>query len=117
MGPGTSGAARRAAAWIYGQGGLGVYADDLAFYSEEFDGSAVAPLIDGHRCPVAFLSGAYDYSAPPEDARRLSSSIAGSTVQLMPELGHFPMIEDPDRFRAYLVPALDRIGQARARNA
>ncbi|HYX93152.1 MAG TPA: alpha/beta hydrolase, partial [Myxococcaceae bacterium] len=113
MSPATSDQARRSATWIYSQGGLGVYAGDLAFYSEEFDGDAVAPRIDGARCPVAFLTGAYDYSAPPEDARRLSALIPGSTVEIMPDLGHFPMVEDPDRFRTHLVSALERIAAAK----
>lgn len=101
-------AARRAAGWIYGQAALGVYAGDLAFY-EAFDGAAVVRRIDPARCPVAFLTGAYDYSAPPEDGRRLSALLPGSTFELMPELGHFPMVEDPDRFRLHLAPALARL--------
>jgi pimeloyl-ACP methyl ester carboxylesterase len=108
MGPGASEAARRSACWIYGQGGLGVYAGDLAFY-EAFDGGAVAPRIDGARCPVAFLAGAYDYSATPDDARRLAALVPGATVDVMEDLGHFPMVEDPDRFRAHFAPALDRV--------
>ncbi|HEY6005553.1 MAG TPA: alpha/beta hydrolase [Anaeromyxobacter sp.] len=112
MSPATPEAARRSAAWIYGQGGLGVYAGDLVFY-EQFDGGEIAPRIDGARCPIAFLAGAYDYSATPEDARRLASLVRGSTVEIMPDLGHFPMLEDPDRFRAFFVPALERIAARR----
>lgn len=97
---------RRAAAWIYGQGALGVYSGDIEFY-EHFDGDAVARRIDGAKIPVALLSGAYDYSATPEDGRRIGALIRGATVKLMPDLGHFPMIEAPDRLRTYLVPVLD----------
>ena len=102
---------RRTAAWIYGQGGLGVYASDLAFY-EAFDGGAVASAIDPRRVPVALLTGSYDYSAPPDDARRLADLIPGATFELMPRLGHFPMVEDPDLFRTFLVPALARLERA-----
>lgn len=108
MSPGAPEAARRAAAWIYGQGGHGVYAGDLVFY-EQFDGGEIAPRIDAARCPVAFLTGAYDYSAPPDDARRLAALVPGSTVEIMPDLGHFPMVEDPDRFRGHFARALDAI--------
>lgn len=108
MSPATSDAARRTATWIYGQGGLGVYAGDLVFY-EQFDGGEIAPRIDGGRCPVVFLAGAYDYSATPDDARRLGALVAGSTVEIMPDLGHFPMVEDPDRFRLHFAPALERL--------
>jgi hypothetical protein len=31
----------------------------------------------------------------------------------MPDLGHFPMVEDPDRFRTHLVSALERIAAAK----
>jgi pimeloyl-ACP methyl ester carboxylesterase len=104
---------RRAAAWIYGQGALGVYSGDIEFY-EHFDGEAVAQRIDGTRCPVALLSGAYDYSATPEDGRRIGALIRGATVKLMPDLGHFPMIEAPDRLRTYLAPVLDELLARRA---
>lgn len=114
MAPAGSEAARRAALWIYAQGAYGVYAGDLAFY-EAFDGGAVAPRIDGARCPVAFLAGAYDYSATPDDARRLAALIPGATVDVMDDLGHFPMVEDPDRFRLHFVPALERVGARSAR--
>lgn len=113
MSPRTSVERRRVAAWIYGQGGLGVYASDLAFY-EAFDGGAVAPAIDARRVPVALLTGTYDYSAPPEDARHLADLIPGATVELMPRLGHFPMVEDPDLFRTFLAPALARVAPAPA---
>lgn len=108
MSPAASEAARRSATWIYGQGGLGVYAGDLAFY-EQFDGGDVASRIDGARCPVELLTGAYDYSATPEDAQRLGALVAGSRVEIMPALGHFPMVEDPDRFRIHFAAALERI--------
>jgi pimeloyl-ACP methyl ester carboxylesterase len=106
MSPLASVSDRRAAAWIYAQGGLGVYSGDIEFY-EHFDGEAVARRIDGRKCPVALLSGAYDYSATPEDGRRIAALIPGATVKLMPDLGHFPMIEAPDCLRTYLAPVLD----------
>lgn len=114
MSPLASVADRRAAAWIYGQGALGVYSGDIDFY-EQFDGEAVARRIDGTRCPVALLSGAYDYSATPEDGRRVGALIRGSTVKLMSDLGHFPMIEAPDRLRTYLAPVLDDLATRLAR--
>lgn len=111
MSPRTSLEQRRIAAWIYGQGALGVYASDLAYY-EAFDGTAVAPRIETRRVPVALLTGTYDYSAPPDEARRLADLIPGATLDLMPRLGHFPMVEDPDLFRTFLVPALERVSRA-----
>jgi pimeloyl-ACP methyl ester carboxylesterase len=33
----------------------------------------------------------------------------GVKVTIMEELGHFPMSENPDRFRRYILPVLDEI--------
>lgn len=98
---------RRRASWIYSQGAPGIYPGDLSFYSEEFDGSVVAPRIDARRTPVALLSGVYDYSATPEDGARLAGAIPGSLFVKMDGLGHFPMCENPDRFRPFLLQGLE----------
>lgn len=107
MSPTSPEAWRRRAAWIYAQGGPGVYAGDLGFYSDEFDGHAIAAQIDTDRVPVHLLTGEYDYSATVEDGEALSHLISGATFRTMPGLGHFPMSENPDLFRGYLVQALD----------
>jgi pimeloyl-ACP methyl ester carboxylesterase len=103
---------RRRASWIYSQGGPGIYPGDLAFYSLEFDGAVTAPLIDAARTPVALLCGSYDYSATPEDGRKLAALMPGSVLQIMPSLGHFPMCEHPDLFRSYLFSALQHLVDA-----
>lgn len=100
---------RRRAAWIYSQGGPGVYTGDLAFYSEEFDGHVVGPRIDTARVPVTLMTGEYDYSATVADGERLAALIPGSRFVAMPGLGHFPMSEHPDLFRTHLVAELDRM--------
>lgn len=112
MSPTSPAETRRRAAWIYAQGAPGVYAGDLGFYSDEFDGALVAPHIDAARTPVALLCGAYDYSASPEHGAALARRIPGARMTVMPRLGHFPMIEHPDLFRPYFVEALRRVGGA-----
>jgi len=97
---------RRRAAWIYAQGGPGIYDGDLVFYSDEFDGEAVAKAIDGRRTPVALMIGHYDFSATVDDAHALAGWIEGACVIDMAELGHFPMIENPPVFLNYLRPVL-----------
>jgi len=109
MSPLSPEADRRRAAWIYSQGAPGIYGGDLAFYSDEFDGAFIAGRIDASRTPVALLSGGYDYSATPNDGRKLASLIPGSFFKEMPGLGHFPMCENPDLFRPYLQEALDHV--------
>jgi pimeloyl-ACP methyl ester carboxylesterase len=97
---------RRLASWIYSQGAPGIYGGDLAFYSEEFDGAIVGPKIDANKTPVTLLCGTYDYSATPEDGRKLRDVIPGAKWIVMEGMGHFPMCENPDLFRPYLAEAL-----------
>jgi len=109
LAPQSPAADRRQAAWIYSQGAPGIYDGDLIFYSDEFDGETVARRIDGTRIPVELLIGHYDFSATVDDARALAGWIPEAKVTEMPDLGHFPMTEHPERFRDYLLPALARI--------
>jgi len=109
MGPAASQQARRDAAWIYSQGGFRTYADDLQFYSEDFDAEVHLRGLRADRFGISLLTGAYDYSASPEDSRRVAAMIPGARFAVMPELGHFPMVEDPARLMDYLGPELERI--------
>jgi len=106
MSPSSPAEDRRRAAWIYSQGAPGIYDGDLAFYSDEFDGEPIARRIDGRRTPVYFLIGHYDFSATVSDAHALAGWIDGATVTEMPELGHFPMTENPPMLLNYLRPIL-----------
>jgi pimeloyl-ACP methyl ester carboxylesterase len=92
----------------YAQGAPGVFPGDLFYFGVDHDLRDEADLIDTSVCPVHLLTGEYDFVTIPasEEAHR---RIAGSTYQLMPGLGHFPMSEDPDRFIEFLLPLLDTI--------
>lgn len=100
---------RRRSWWLYSQGGWGVYEGDLHFYSREWDGAVVGPEVDTSRCPLYLLTGEYDYSASPASTRRLAERIPGSRFRIMKGLGHFPMTENPDRFREHLVAVLEEL--------
>lgn len=113
MGPASTLEARRDAAWIYAQGGFNVYANDLWFYSEDFDASLHLAGLDTSRFAVSLLTGAYDYSASPEDSRRVAALIPGARFGAMAELGHFPMVENPQRLLDYLRPELEHIRATR----
>lgn len=94
--------------WHYMQGGPGIFKGDLHFY--KVDGKLTdddLAKIDPDACPIHFLSGEYDYSGRPEDARALAGKL-GLNVTVMDGLGHFPMSEDPDKFLGYLRPVLDK---------
>ncbi len=58
------------------------------------------------------MTGEYDYSCTPADAERTAAAIPGAEAMTMADLGHFPMSEDPARFREYILPVLDRIATA-----
>jgi pimeloyl-ACP methyl ester carboxylesterase len=109
MSPASPLCQRRTAAWIYSQGGFQVYPGDLVFYSEEFDAEVDLQGLDGTSKPIHLLTGAYDYSATPADSKRVSDLIPGSRFMEMPELGHFPMIENPDALMVHLMPVLEEI--------
>lgn len=116
MSPTSPEAWRRRAAWIYAQGGPGIYTGDLAFYSEEFDGHRIGPRIDTTRVPLWLLTGEYDYSASPEDGAALARLIPGSVFRRMPGLGHFPMTEDPAHFLRHFRAALTAVAQSESDN-
>jgi len=95
--------------WHYMQGGPGVFKGDLHFYKIEGDMSDKLDAIDTTKCPVYMLTGEYDYSCSPEDSRAAAASIPGAELTVMSELGHFPMSENPTKFRTYLLPILEKI--------
>ncbi len=104
-------ARRRENWWYYAQSGPGVYEGDIHFYSSDHDVREAIKAIDTRRCQVFLLSGEYDYSATPEMTRQVAAAIPGAEFILMQEIGHFPMIENPERFRSYLLPVLERIAR------
>ena len=95
--------------WMFMQSGPGVFRGDLSFYTE--DDSLVGQLnkIDTSAAPVHIMVGEYDLTCTPEDARRTAEGIPGATLDVMPEIGHFPMSEHPTRFRPHFVEALARM--------
>jgi pimeloyl-ACP methyl ester carboxylesterase len=95
--------------WHYMQGGPGIFKGDLYFYSIDGDVSESLAEIDTAKCPVYMLTGEYDYSCTPEVSRDTAAKIAGAKLEIMTGLGHFPMSEDPERFKGYLMPVLAQI--------
>lgn len=96
----------RTALWHYGQGGPGVYLGDLAFYSRDWP--QIHPRLSLSKCPLWVMVGEYDYSCSPEVSQRAAEKMGGHFT-LMPSLGHFPMVENPERFREYLLPILTEL--------
>ena len=95
--------------WAYLQSGPGVFKGDLYFYRQDSDFRDRTHMIDTATCPLYLLTGEYDFSCTPDDTLRTADAIEGATATIMTELGHFPMSENPSRFRDYLLPVLDEI--------
>jgi pimeloyl-ACP methyl ester carboxylesterase len=105
-------AAARENWWYYAQSGPGVYAGDVHFYSNDWDGRGEPPRIDTRTCKVCLLTGEYDYSCTPDMTRAVAAAIPGSRLTIMKGIGHFPMIENYPLFRTFLLPELDVLLQA-----
>ena len=110
--PGSPEAFRRETAWVYSQGAPGVFKGDLHYYTVEHDLTADAVRIDTKRTALHVLTGEYDWSSTPAMGQALASAVPGATFRMMPGVGHFPMSEDPARFREYLMPLLAEIRDA-----
>jgi len=100
---------KRESWWHYTQGGHDVYVGDLYFYTEDWDVRDDLADIDTDECEVYLLTGEYDFSASPDDTRAVAEEIDGAQFQVMEEMGHFPMVENPAAFKEYLDPILARI--------
>ena len=98
--------------WHYMQGGPGIFQGDLFFYQVEGDVRDRIRDIDTAKCPLYMLTGEYDYSASPADSEAAAALIPGAKLTIMKGLGHFPMSENPEGFRGYLLPVLEEIRSA-----
>jgi pimeloyl-ACP methyl ester carboxylesterase len=116
MAPQSPEASRWETLWHYLQGGPGVFKGDLYFYRVDGDLREEVAAIDTARCPLYLLTGEYDFSCTPEDTLRTARQIKGVEVTVMERLGHFPMSENPEQFRRYILPVLEVI-RAKERGA
>ena len=95
--------------WAYMQGGPGIFKGDLYFYWVDGPFDDRSSRIDTSKCPVYLLSGEYDSSCTPERMEATAARIKGSKATVMPGIGHFPMSENPDLFREFILPVLDEL--------
>ena len=100
---------KREVAWTYSQGAPGVFAGDLNYYSIEHDLRDTAHLIDTTRCPVYIMNGEYDPGTGIKEGEELVAKIKGATFVPMPGLGHFPMTEDFQTMKQFLMPVLNKV--------
>jgi pimeloyl-ACP methyl ester carboxylesterase len=101
---------RRECTWIYSQGAPPVLTGDVHYYSRDHDLTAEqAQQIDTRKVAVYLLTGEYDALAGDNGTALLARNIAGSSYTLIPGLGHFGPSENPEDFKPYLLPILERI--------
>ena len=94
--------------WYYAQGGPGVFKGDLYFYSVDHDFRDLCRKISG-RIPMILMTGVYDFACTPEMTEQTADKIRNAECIIMKEIGHFPMCENPEAFKKYLMPVLDRL--------
>ncbi len=109
MAPESPEAFKQETTWTYSQGAPPVFRGDLYYYSQEHDLTETAERIDTRKVAVYLLGGEYDWSASPEDVKALADRVKGSHFGEMKGVGHFPMSENPEAFRRYLMPVLESI--------
>ncbi|KAK4560833.1 hypothetical protein LTR86_005413 [Recurvomyces mirabilis] len=95
--------------WQYSTQGHGIFAGDLKFYFQGWDGRGRMEGIDTQFCPVYMLTGEYDYSCTVEASRATAEKIPGAGFEVMEGLGHFPLTEDPGKVVPYFMRALEYI--------
>ncbi len=60
-----------------------------------FTRSDFMPQLAELRCPTLILCGEQDRSRPPEEAQRMHEAIQSSHLELIPDAGHIPSVEQP----------------------
>ena len=93
----------------YSQGAPMVFKGDLYYYSVEYNAAPYVDQIDTSTCPLYLLTGEYDFATGPDDTRALAARIKDAKFTEMRDNGHFPMSENPQVFREYLLPILEEI--------
>ena len=57
------------------------------------------------------MTGVYDFACTPEMTEQTGDKIRNAEVIIMKDIGHFPMCENPEVFKKYLMPVLERIAE------
>jgi pimeloyl-ACP methyl ester carboxylesterase len=114
MGPSSPEAYKRETCWCYSQGSPSVVKGALNYFCVEHNLIGKAQDIDTSKVAVYLFGGEYDYSCPPTLTEMLADDIAGAKFQLIEGAGHFPMSEDPEKFRRYILPVLEEIKSMQA---
>jgi pimeloyl-ACP methyl ester carboxylesterase len=78
----------------------------LAYGGTAMTDPSLAARLSAVSAPTLVVWGASDRIADADYGRALASAIPGARFELLPETGHVPQIESPDRLLTVLVPFL-----------
>ncbi|MEU7599589.1 alpha/beta hydrolase [Streptomyces sp. NPDC040724] len=78
-----------------------------------FDPESTRAALAALGAPVLLLAGEFDLNSPPRTVTRLAELFPDATLVVQPGAGHYPWIDDADRFVATTTAFLDRPGPAR----
>ena len=109
MSPTSPKAFRHETIWGYSQGAPPAFQGDLYYHGVDHDLTGELARIDTSKVGVWMLTGEYDFNTTPAMSRATAAQIRGASFTEMKGLGHFPMSENPVRFRDYLLPVLAAI--------
>lgn len=65
-----------------------------------FDPQATRAALAACESPVLLLAGEYDLNSPPESAAEFAELFPDATLVVQPGAGHYPWLDDADRFTA-----------------
>ena len=101
--------ARRETAWVYSQGAPPVFKGDLHYFSVDHDLRETVAGIDTSKIDVRVLNGEYDWACTPDHLKEIADRLPGAQCTVMEGIGHFPMSENPARFKEIILPVLQQI--------
>ena len=100
---------RKEITWCYNKSGPGVFAGDINYYNHDHDLRGKADKIDVKKCMLYLLTGSYDPATKPSDTKKLADQVKNCYFKEMEDLGHFPVSENYEKFKTYLMPVLENI--------
>ena len=59
--------------------------------------------------PALVVAGAHDWITPPEEARELAAGLANAQLLIFEASGHYPFLEEPERFAAVVETFIQRL--------